>query len=197
MNDTIAYYNDHAEEFVEGTAGADMSVCRERFLAYLKENAKILDAGCGSGRDAMAFMECGYEVDAFDASPEICRIASERIGKDVRCARFEDLEGEAEYDGIWACASLLHVKTEELADVMRRLCRLLREDGILYMSFKQGDAERIKNGRFFRDMTEESCRQLAEGAGLHVEESFISSDVRDGRDGEKWVNVIAKKRVLF
>ena len=111
---TIDYYDSHAEEFFSGTIDADMSECRARFLAYLPRGKKILDAGCGSGRDILAFLEAGYEVEAFDASAELCRIASQKTGVAVRKQRFEDLPGEEAYDGIWACASLLHVDRQDL-----------------------------------------------------------------------------------
>jgi len=194
MNDqTIRYYDENAEAFVAGTENADMHECRERFLRYLKPGKIILDAGCGSGRDVIAFREAGYEVDAFDASAEICRIASEKTGIDVKQLRFEDLDGENEYDGIWACASLLHVKPADLPDVLQRLHRLLKTEGILYVSFKYGSAEREKDGRYFHDLTENTCRELLTEAGLSIRELFVTQDVRNGRSQEKWVNAIAGK----
>ena len=126
MNDTITYYNLNAESFIDGTVNVDMSYARDLFLKYVKPGGHILDAGCGSGRDSLAFMAAGYEVDAFDASEEICRIVSERLGFPVACKRFEDLDGAEEYDGIWCCASLLHVRKRDMADVMKRLERLLK-----------------------------------------------------------------------
>jgi len=192
MNETIEYYNQNAEEFVSGTIHADMSDGRQRFLKYVKPGARILDAGCGSGRDSLAFLKEGYQVDAFDASEEICRIASDLLGFPVACKRFEELEGTSVYDGIWACASLLHVNGENLPDVMQRLKSLLKENGILYASFKEGSSERMKGGRFFHDMTEESCRDLFANAGLKILELYTSGDVRAGRSGERWVNVIGK-----
>ncbi len=118
-------------------------------------------------------------------------MASENTGIEVKQCRFEDLEGEAQYDGIWACASLLHVKAADLPDVLKRLHRLLKPGGILYASFKQGSGEREKDGRFFYDMTEEKCRELLSDAGFAVKETFITQDVRAGRGEEKWVNAIA------
>lgn len=194
MNETtIQYYDLHAETFVAGTEHADMSVCRERFLHYLKPGDRILDAGCGSGRDTLAFRGAGYAVDAFDASEEICRIASERTGIRVQQLRFEELEGTEEYEGIWACASLLHVQEADLPDVLRRLYRLLKPQGVLYASFKYGSGERRKEGRLFLDLQEQACRQYLEEAGLAVRELFITGDVREGRGGERWVNAIAEK----
>lgn len=190
MNDTIEYYNQNAEIFVKETLHADMNENRKRFLKYVRPGGKILDAGCGSGRDALAFRQAGYQVDAFDASEEICRLASENLGFQVRCLRFQDLEGEAEYDGIWACASLLHVPGDELPDVIQRLKKLLKPGGVLYVSFKKGEGERSKGGRYFQDMTEEKQKDLFETAGLTVLESYESADVREDRKEEKWVNGI-------
>ncbi len=194
MNDlTIRYYDKNAEKFYADTINADMSKCRDRFLKWIKQGKKILDAGCGSGRDVLAFLEAGYEVEAFDASLEMCRIASEITGIHVSCLRFEDLTGQEQYDGIWACASLLHVKQEDLPDVLIRLYRLLKKDGFLYASFKYGEGERLKEDRYFHDLTEDTCRELMETAGLTIIEVFITHDVRNGRERDRWLNVIAQK----
>lgn len=193
MSETIEYYNRNAESFVSGTINADMHEIRDRFLKHVKPGGMILDAGCGSGRDSLAFMGAGYQVEAFDASPEICRLASETLGFTVECKRFEELTGESRYDGIWACASLLHVREKDLPDVMHRLAKLLKPNGILYASFKEGTTERVKDGRFFHDMTEQSCYGLFSEAGLEVLEVNRNQDVREGRSGEFWVNIIGEK----
>ena len=191
---TIDYYNKHAEAFCAGTIDADMHRTRARFLAYLTPGQKILDAGCGSGRDILAFRAAGYEVDAIDASAELCRIASLRTGVNVRQQRFEEIDGQEQYDGIWACASLLHVKKETLPDVLTRLRRLLKKGGVLYVSFKYGTREREKDGRYFCDLTEETLATLLAGAGFSLKEMFITEDVRKGHEDEKWVNALAGKK---
>ncbi len=192
MNETINYYNQNADAFIAGTINVDMSDIRGRFLQYVAPGGTVLDAGCGSGRDALAFTQKGYVAKAFDASEEICRRASELLGFPVECKRFEELTGENEFDGIWANASLLHVKKDDLDDVLKRLVRLLKPDGVLYASFKEGTTERMKGGRFFHDMTEELCRELFEKAGLEVLETFITEDGREDHKGEMWVNILGK-----
>jgi len=196
MNETIEFYNRNAESFINGTLHADMSDTRKRFLGYVKPGGKILDAGCGSGRDSLAFLNEGYQVDAFDASEEICRLTSERLGFAVACKSFEELAGDSEFDGIWACASLLHVNGKDLPDVMKRLKRLLKPEGILYASFKEGNTERETDGRFFYDMTEDACQKLFLDAGIEVLDTYRSQDVREGRSGEIWVNIIGRKTEL-
>lgn len=196
MNETIGYYNTHAEAFISSTLNADMSETRDRFLRYVMPGGKILDAGCGSGRDSLAFVNAGFQVTAFDASEEICRIASEYLGFPVECQRFEYLEGENEYDGIWCCASLLHVKATDLPDVMTRLKKLLKPGGIIYISFKEGEKEWIKDGRYFHNISSVGCQRLLEETGLEIREIFETGDVREGRNSERWVNAIASRGVF-
>lgn len=190
---TIEYYNLNAEKFVAGTIDADMHAIRDRFLKYVRDNGRILDAGCGSGRDTLAFLNEGFQVDAFDASEEICRIASKTTGIKVECKRFEDLDGEDQYDGIWASASLLHVDSADLPGVIGRLKKLLRQGGIIYASFKEGSGERIKDGRYFHDMTEQKCKELFSNAGFDMLEIFSNPDVREDHPDESWVNFIGRK----
>ena len=83
VNSTIDYYNSNAKEFCKGTLYVDMSQCHNMFLKYMAPNGHVLDAGCGSSRDSRAFKELGYEVTAFDASEEICRLATEYLGQEV------------------------------------------------------------------------------------------------------------------
>ncbi len=192
MDQTIEYYNEHAKEFCESTVDADMSACREKFTAYLPAGGHILDAGCGSGRDSKAFLEQGFIVTAIDASEEVCAEAEKLIHQPVLCLRFEDLQYEDEFDGIWACASLLHVSREEMGDVLVRLKKALKKNGILYASFKFGDQERVKDGRLFNDYDKASLKALMEGSGFEIRELFTTGDVREERADEKWINVIVE-----
>ncbi|MBO5354270.1 MAG: class I SAM-dependent methyltransferase [Lachnospiraceae bacterium] len=193
VNSTINYYNNNAKEFCEGTLQVDMSLCRNMFLKYMRPNGYILDAGCGSGRDSKVFQELGYEVTGFDASEEICRFATEYLGQEVQCRRFEDVTEENCYDGIWASASLLHVSKKDMPDVLARLKRALKADGILYASFKYGETEKMRGERSFSDFTEEQAKQLFLENGFEVLEFALTGDVRDGRADEMWCNVVVKK----
>lgn len=192
MDQTISYYEKHAAEFCRSTLEADMAFCRERFLKHLKPGSRILDAGCGSGRDSKAFAELGYRVTAMDASPKICAEAQKVLGQKVLCQSFEGLEIENRFDGIWACASLLHVQKDKISDVLYRLKRALKEDGVLYASFKYGDGEVIRRGRYFCNYNERTLEKLIHDAGFEILELFVTEDVREDRCGEKWVNVVGK-----
>ena len=127
MPGTLSYYDRHAARFFDETVDVDMSAVRDRFLAYLPAGAAILDAGWGSGRDTAAFVRAGYRVSAFDGSPGLAAVAAERLGLDVAIKRFENLTLEPRFDGIWACASLLHLPARRLSSAFQRPSNGLNE----------------------------------------------------------------------
>ena len=191
----IEYYNINAVKFAERTVSVDFEATQTRFLNKLSPGALILDFGCGSGRDTKYFLTNGYRVEATDGSSELCRMASEYTGIRVRQHLFQDLEEIEKYDGIWACSSILHVPSNELLDVLRKMVAALKDNGIIYTSFKYGTYEGIRNGRYFTDMTEDTFTDLQKKVEhLGTEERWITSDVRPGRGEEKWLNLILRKK---
>ncbi len=180
--DSIAYYEDQAETFFAETVTIDMAPLYARFLARVPPGGHILDAGCGSGRDALAFRRLGYAVTAFEASPTLARLATAHCGLPVEVQRFQEINWQDAFDGIWACASLLHVPMAELPDVFGRLGRALKADGVLNASFKYGAGEREHGGRRFTDLDEEGLAGLVEAVReLVVHEVWITGDRREGR----------------
>ncbi len=197
---TTNYYNSNAKAFIEGTMAADVSNLRERFLKYVPKEGYILDWGCGSARDSLAFMEQGYRVDAVDKSKELCELARLNLGLVVDNRDFLELEAVEKYDGIWACASLLHASREELPEIFRIAKRALKTNGVIYASFKYGDFEGERNGRFFTDMTLEAFEKILPEINriddrykLELKENWVTCDVRESRGDEKWLNLILKK----
>lgn len=192
---TLSYYNTNAKTFTEGTVNVDFSYTQNKFLDKLNDGAFILDFGCGSGRDTKYFLDRGYSVEAIDGSEELCKIASEYAGIEVKNMFFQDLQEHAKYDAIWACSSILHLPYDELIDVIKKMVGALKEKGLIYTSFKYGTFEGIRNDRYFIDMTEERIEELLqEVTGLEVEEIWITSDVRPGRGEEKWLNLFLRKK---
>ena len=194
MVNTIDYYNRNVQSFIDGTVSVDFTQIQNVFLELLPKDARILDFGCGSGRDTKYFLDCGYQVDAMDGSIELCRAASEYTGIHVKQMLFQELAEVEKYDGIWACASTLHVKKAKLPDIIRKMSLATKENGIIYVSFKYGDYEGERNGRYFTDMTEISMKELlAAFPELVVEKQWVTDDVRDGRGDERWLNMILRK----
>lgn len=186
------YYDKNAQEFFDGTVNADMSIHHEEFLKNLEENACILDAGCGSGRDTKLFKSLGHNVVAIDASAEMCRLASKYSGVNVKNLRFQDITFVNIFDGIWASASLLHIPSNELYSVLGKLRESLKSNGVFYASFKYGDFEGIRNERFFNDLTENAARDLFEKNDFKVLKTWQTEDSRPERN-EKWTNILVRK----
>lgn len=190
---TLKYYNENCNQFVDSTLAVDMSLLRSRFLDHVKKQGRILDLGCGSGRDSLSFIQQGYAVTAVDGSAELCAAASRLINQPVLQLRFQELSFENEFDGIWACSSLLHVAFSELPDVFKKLYKALKADGILYLSFKYGTFEGERNGRFFTDCDEHRLQALLHASGgFQLVEQWITEDARPDRN-ERWLNALCKK----
>lgn len=196
MSGTIDYYDKNVNEFFETTVSADMSEQYNFFEKYLYKGAVLLDCGCGSGRDTKYFLEKGYDVTAIDGSNELCMKASKLTGIDIKHMFFKDINFYNKFDGIWACASLLHLDKEDLIDVINKLKVSMTSKGVLYVSFKYGEFCGLRNTRFFLDLTEvELNKIIGVVGGLKVEETYVSVDVRKGRENEKWLNAIITKVV--
>lgn len=195
LNKTINYYDTNAKEFVEGTLNVDFKATQDKFINKLPAKGYILDFGCGSGRDTKYFLARDFNVDAIDGSIELCKIASEYTNIKVRHMYFNELSIVNKYDGIWACSFILHLSLDDLVDVFKRMSKALKDEGIIYTSFKYGDFSGERNGRYFTDMTEDSFAKLiANVENLKVEEQWITADVRPQRGNEKWLNLILRKK---
>ena len=194
IGNTLNYYNTNAHTFVSATLSVDFSQTQDKFLNLLPQTASILDFGCGSGRDTKYFLDAGMHVDATDGSEELCRLASEYTGIPVQQMLFEELNVKAQYDGICACSSILHLPKDILKDVFRQMIEALKEHGVIYTSFKYGTFEGERNGRFFTDFTEETFQKFSvDIEGMQIEEMWITGDVRPGRGEERWLNLILRK----
>lgn len=193
LTKTLNYYNQHAQTFSDSTLNVDMSALYAEFLPLIPNHGHILDAGCGSARDAMYFKQQGFTVSAFDASENIAKLASNYLQQAVEVKTFQQLNYTNMYDGIWCCASLLHVPKIELPQVLLKLQNALKPNGVLYVSFKYGTQERVHNGREFTDLNEDGLTALiTHHTELKIIKQWQSVDQRPERESEVWLNALIK-----
>jgi SAM-dependent methyltransferase len=190
---TYKFYDMQAKEYYERTIEADLSDLYDRFLVSVPEGGKILDAGCGSGRDLRRFLERGFDAVGIDASKALVEMANKYSGMPCHVVRLEEIAYERRFDGIWACASLLHLPKHMLVPVLRRLCRALVSDGVMFASVQAGKGEVLTDdGRFFAYYEEMEFLTAVDNAGFTVAASWISEDTLPGREAMRWINVLAK-----
>lgn len=190
---SVNFYNENAKSFFENTVNANMEETYKIFLQFLSKGDHILDLGCGSGRDSKNFLDRGYFVTSLDLSEDLGKLAEEYIGQQVLIGDMRNLNFENKFQGIWACASLLHLSENDLDLTLDKIHKALTTNGILYCSFKYGNLSYIKDGRQFTCFTEETFKKLISNKKFIAENIWITSDVRKERAEEKWLNVILKK----
>ena len=191
--DSIEYYNQNAAEYFDNTVDIDMQENWDRFTGLLPEGGSILDLGCGSGRDSAYFISCGYDVTALDASEEMCDLASIHIGQDVLNMTFEEMDFDEVFDGVWACASLLHVPGNEIERIFSKVVNSLKTNGVLYMSFRYGDFEGDRDGRFFKDYRSKMLKELiSKHENLEIIEIQKCEDLRLESD-IVWIYALVRK----
>ena len=198
MNKTLLYYSQNAANFIASTQNVDMSSIQNEFISLLPPNSLILDLGCGSGRDSLAFLQKGFLLEAVDACKEFCD-ATKRLTSDflpsiqIYQMDFSELSAFQKYDGVWACSSLLHLPKKDLPQILKKIEESLKADGIFYCSFKHGSFEGERNGRYFSDFTEdEFCSLVQKSTDFTLKKLWITTDARPERT-EKWINTIWEK----
>lgn len=188
MND---YYELNAQRFINETKDCNMDIQYNFFLKHLNKNeGLLLDVGFGSGRDMFYFKSLGYEVEGLDPTKEFINLVKNEFNVYQMFA--QDIDFVNKYDGIWACASLLHIKRNELKDTLIKLKKALKVDGIIYMSFKYGDYEGDYKDRYFNFLNESILKEVIKGTELSLLDILITNDVRPNREDEKWINIILK-----
>ncbi|GMR19342.1 MAG: hypothetical protein BMS9Abin34_477 [Patescibacteria group bacterium] len=174
VKETTAFYDTVARDYARRWLNSDvMGEQVEYFLNHLK-GRHILDAGCGSGRDALVFANRGYRVAGIDLSRNLLALARSAapevtfVRMDMRFLGF----AAQSFEGLWACASFLHVPEDQALATLRGFRCTLSPNGVLYLSVKEGDGPVWKvdsNGRTFQvRYREEVLRRMVEEAGFEV-----------------------------
>lgn len=182
------YYKENLQEFIKNTIDVDMSEIYTRFEEYLSPEDSILDLGCGSGRD-LKYFNTKYQAQGLEPSKSLADHARKLSNCEVYQSSIQDFITDRKYDAVWACASLLHIKNSELPEVFLKIKELLKPDGVIYCSFKYGDFEGERDGRYFNDLDEESFAQIADIVELDILEIWQSCGQQSQ---QKWLNILGK-----
>ena len=195
MSENIEYYDLHCEDYIQSTINCNMREEADTFLSFMHNKGKILDVGCGSGRDSLYFKTLGYEVTAIEPSLKLGEFAREYSKVEVLNISVEDLPFENYFDGIWANASLLHITKDKLSLVFDILYKALKEKGILYASFKLREEDFTHQGRSFTCFTKESLLEyISVNTPFTLLDIFVKGDKREKMKKELWLNLYLEKR---
>lgn len=190
---TSFFYDENAE--VYATRKRTVPTRRlDAFLSELSPGASILELGCGAGQDCAYMLSKGFDVTPTDGSVELAKHAEELLGRPVKVMRFEALDAESEYGGVWAEASLLHVPRSMLPDILKRTRRALKDDGIFHASFKAGDAEGYDDfGRYYNYPSASWLKELLSEDGWR--NISVTEGDGGGYDGKptRWLYLAAHK----
>lgn len=188
---TGRFYSENAKIYAAETKAVGPRL--DEFMERLPGGAAILELGCGAGGDSAAMIARGFKVTPSDGTPEMVAIASGRLGIPVLLLRFEQIEAVAAYDGVWANASLLHVPRSELRDVLERVRRALRPQGLFFASYKTGGEEGLdSHGRYFNRPDPEWLRETYRAAGWHNTEILEGEGGGYGGEHSRWLSVFAR-----
>jgi SAM-dependent methyltransferase len=192
---TSATYDQIAADYAARWAAYEpLAEARARFAARLAPGARVLDVGCGPGWDAERLRELGLRVCGLDRSGGMLAEARSRglplLLGDMRALPVRD----GALDGLWVCASFLHIPKRDGPAVLRAFGRALRPGGIVYICVKQGDSERwvehsAGRRRFFAFYSEREFDERLVAQGFTVLEGWIADD-SFGRP-ERWINRLA------
>ena len=189
-NLTLEHYDQHAEEFWEGTRDHDVSQNIEALLKYIEGEppSTILDFGCGPGRDLKTFSGLGHIAIGLEGSARFAEMARAYSGCEVWQQDFLKLELPAGYfDGVFANAALFHVPSQELSRVLRELHRTLKPGGVLFSSNPRGDNEEGWNhGRYGAYHDLETWQRYISTAGF-VELTHYYRPAGLPRDKQPWL----------
>lgn len=190
---TLRFYADTAATYAADTAGQAVSAHLRQFMRELAPGARVLELGCGSGRDSAVLIAHGFDVRPTDGTPEMAAQAADFLGRPVGVLAFGELCETQSYDAVWANACLLHVPRADLATILRRIYQALVPGGLFYASYKAGEAEGFDRfGRYY-NFPDEAWLKHAYGAGWSSLE--ITHAAGSGYDGVPtgWLHVLARR----
>ena len=192
--ETLNAYNLRAAEYARKFECASPDRHLQAFMEALPVNARVLDLGCGPGQAANLMAHAGLQIDAWDASPKMARVAKDTFGLDVRVAEFSALVLEDVFDGIYANFSLLHAPRSDLPRHLESISKALKNNGILHLGMKTGQGQKRDTlGRLYTFYEDAELTGLLEIAGFTVTSRATGSEVGLAGTNDPWIIILAKK----
>lgn len=191
MIDNIKFYNEK-EGYIEKTFQVSLKRSYDLVKPFLKDKMRILDLGCGSGRDSLYFSNLGHQVDSVDASKKMVDHCKKVLQGPVYHETFDSFQTFNKYDLIWAYASLLHVEREQMAEVLTKYAGYLNENGLFYITYKYYHEDFEIGNRHFTSYTEETFKEVINKVdGLILVESHVldSAQMHEGQ----WLILILRR----
>lgn len=188
------YYNDYANEYFDSTINVNMSSNLEQFERYLLSGCRILDIGCGSGRDVKHFCDKGFKTEGIDQSEKLCELAEAFSKTIIHCGDVLRWKPEEKFDALWANASLLHLEMKEIklffSDIIKNLLKI---GGYAYISMKSGiETGNDSKGRFFTNFTKTDLDEvIKENPNIELIDLWETTDEMN-RNGFVWLNFIIR-----
>ncbi len=190
-------YNKYAKLYADNTFHRLLQFQLNHFISLLFKNAKVLDAGCGCGRDTHYLIEEGFDVIGIDIAEELLKQAQERT-KNCKFKKMDFLNlefSEESFDGVWCMAGISSIPKDKIPDSIKQFHKILKKDGILYIDIREGHGQELirkqkyENAPFFHcHLTKPELENLVKEQGFQI----ISSEVSDNQ-GKRWVEIFAKK----
>lgn len=199
----IEYYNFHAKDYFNKTINNNLEAERKEFLTYLPENSReILDLGSGSGRDTIYFIQQGYNLTAIEGAEELAQIATKHIrnvtGNEkfkVTNMLFQDLSFENKFDGIWSIGSLDHVPINDIENLIKKLIKSLKRNGVMWLSFRETESDDVDGKNVINYTTDKIDKHILSitSAEMDIIKKSTKTDSR-GRENLFWHYLLLRKR---
>jgi SAM-dependent methyltransferase len=189
------FYEQNAQEYFRTSVNVDLSHLYQHFLDHIPQGGRILDAGCGSGRDVKYFKDKKYKVSAFDASAQLAALASKYSDITVDVKKFDEINYMLEFDAVWACASLVHLNKKALTLAIKHLSRACKDGGIIFMSLKATVSEQYDDRTFYKQNIDDIEAIISMQETLSILRHWYTKDTLN-REHTIWLNLLLRVSYL-
>jgi len=193
---TIKFYDKYAKQYSDSTSLILLQYQLNQFISFL-QGKKVLDVGCGAGRDTAYFMEEKLDVIGIDAAEGMIKEAKKRVKKGkFKVMNFLELKfKDKSFDGIWCCAALFHLRKKDAGKAIKEFHKVLKDNGAIYITVKEGEGEKVldskyiaKEPRFYSFYKQAELEALLEKNGFEILTAYPEET-----DNTVWLNVFARK----